>query len=115
MYKNDLILVPRIESTASEKQAIEWAIPEKVSVAFMLVDKFGYTVIAKVKVKKKYLWNRSWKTSISHAPAPAEAIGKGLEFLKSFGYTIEYDNDEFEEMISNQDHSRDEQSDGAQP
>ena len=69
------------------------------------IEKFGYTVSAKVKVEKKHWWNRSWKTFITHAPTTAEAIRKGLGFLESYGYTIEFDTDQFEERASNPDHS----------
>jgi len=71
----------------------------------MLIEKFGYTFSAKIRVEKKHWWNRSWKTFITHAPAPVEAIRKGVEFLESFGYTIEFDTDEFEDRLSNPDHS----------
>ena len=99
MYKNDFILIPRIGKDAPQRDTIEWGIPQQVSVALTLLDKFGYTVIAKVKVKKQHWWNRSWKTFITHAPTPDVAFRKGLEFLESYGYTIEYDADQFEEMI----------------
>jgi len=105
MFKKNLITIPRCDRHTPQKDAIEWEIPEQVSVAFMFVDKFGYTLASKVKVDKKHWWNRSWKTFMTHAPTPAEAIAKGLEFLESYGYTIEYDIDQFEDRIGNPDYS----------
>jgi hypothetical protein len=105
MYGKNLISVPRIGSRTARQDAIEWTIPSQVSVAFMSVDRFGYSLIAKVKVKKKHWWNRSWKNFVTHAPTPEEAVRKGLEFLESYGYTIEYDIDHFEEVIGRPDPS----------
>jgi len=105
MYNKDLTSIPQIRNQPSQKDAIEWEIPEQVSVAFMFIDKFGYTLSAKVRVEKKHWWNRSWKTFITHAPTTAEPFKKGLEFLESHGYTIEYDADLFEELVSSRDFS----------
>ena len=66
----------------------------------MFIDKFGYTLSAKVRVKKKHWWNRSWKTFIAHTPTAAEAISKGMGFLESHGYQIEYDADQLEERVN---------------
>lgn len=105
MYKNDFILIPQIRNDATQRNTIEWRIPQQVSVALTLIEKFGYTVIAKVKVKKQHWWNRSWKTFITHASTPDAAFRKGLEFLESFGYTIEYDAGQIEERIGNPEYS----------
>ena len=96
MHKK-LISIPRIRSSASQKNTIEWKIPQQVSVAFTLIDKFGYTVMVKVKVEKKHWWNRSWKTFAAHATTPDAAIKKGREFLESYGYTIDTNTIKFEE------------------
>ena len=95
MYKN-LISIPRIESRTPQKDTIEWVIPQQVSVALTLIDKFGYTIMAKVKVEKKHWWNRSWKTFTAHDTTPDTAIMKGREFLESYGYTIDPDTIQFE-------------------
>jgi len=105
MYNTKLISIPQIRNQTSQKDAIEWEIPQQVSVAFMLIEKFGYTFSAKIRVEKKHWWSRSWKTFITHAPTSREAIRKGLEFLESFGYTIEVDTDQLEERLSDPDHS----------
>ncbi len=105
MFKKNLVSVPRIGSQTPQTGAIEWEIPGQVSVAFMLVDEFGYSLIAKVRIDKKHWWNRPWKTFIAHASTPDEAVRKGLEFLESYGYTIEYDIDNFEEVIGRPDPS----------
>ncbi len=104
MYNKKLTSIPQIRNQSSKNDAIEWNIPQQVSVAFMFIEKFGYTVSTKVRVEKKHWWSRSWKTFITHAPTEAEAIRKGLEFLESYGYTIEFDTDQFEERVSNPDH-----------
>ena len=95
MNKN-LISIPQIVSHTPQKDTIEWEIPQQVSVAFTLIDKFGYTVMAKVKVEKKHWWNRSWKTFTAHADNSATAITKGREFLESYGYTIDTNTIQFE-------------------
>ncbi len=88
MNKN-LISIPRIESRTPQKDTIEWVIPQQVSVALTLIDKFGYTVMVKVKVEKKHWWNRSWKIFTAHDTTPDTAITKGREFLESYGYAID--------------------------
>jgi hypothetical protein len=98
MFKKNLVSVPRIGSQTPQTGAIEWEIPGQVSVAFMLVDEFGYSLMAKVRIDKKHWWNRPWKTFIAHAPTPDEAARKGLEFLESFGYRIDFDARQLEEM-----------------
>ena len=105
MFNKKLTTIPQIRNQTSRNDAIEWEIPQKVSVAFMLIEKFGYTFSAKIRVEKKHWWSRSWKTFITHAPATVEAIRKGLEFLESFGYAIEVDTDQLEERFSDPDHS----------
>jgi len=105
MFNRRLTLIPQSVSRTHKKDAIEWEIPEQVSVAFMFVENLGYTLASKVKVDKKHWWNRSWKAFMTHAPTPAEAIAKGMEFLESYGYTIDYDEGQFEDMISNPDSS----------
>ncbi|MCK5116582.1 MAG: hypothetical protein KAR44_08265 [Candidatus Aegiribacteria sp.] len=105
MYNKILTSIPQIRNQTSKNDAIEWEIPQQVSVALAFIDKCGYTVIAKVRIDKKHWWNRPWKTFITHAPSPAEAIKNGLEFLESYGYTIDYNTDQFEEMIGNPDNS----------
>ena len=94
-----LISIPRVASTAPNKNTIEWAIPNKVKVVFMLIERTGYTIIISVKVEKKHCWNSSYKTFTISSPNPADAIMKGLEFLEKHGYYIEHNTIAFEEEI----------------
>lgn len=103
MYKQNLISVPRTADPVSGRASIEWEIPGQVSVAFALIDKFGYTVMARVRVNKKHWWNRSWKTFATHATNPSEAVSKGQELLERYGYKLEYDIDELERVVGNPD------------
>jgi hypothetical protein len=95
----DIIPIPRVESRAPNKNTIEWEIPDKVSVCFMLVERAGYTFVAKVKVKKKYWWSFSHKTFVVCNSNPMEVIIKGLEFLEQYGYYIDDNTIEFGETI----------------
>ena len=99
MYGKDHIEVPRVEVTRKNSSALEWEIPDKISVAFAYIEKSGYTFMAKVKVKKKFWWSRSWNTFIVHAPTAEEALEKGLEHLASYGFTIECDLDEIRDSL----------------
>ncbi len=102
MY-SQLTTIPRIDDRDGKKESIEWQIPHQVSAAFMFIDKFGYSFIAKVKVKKKYWWSRSWKTFVTHDPDSAAAISKGEEFLESYGFRIDPDTARLEEKTSDYD------------
>ena len=44
MYKKKLILIPRNSDHPPQKDTMEWKIPQQVSVAFTLIDKFGYSL-----------------------------------------------------------------------
>lgn len=104
MYKEKLMKVPRVPSaTYKEKDAVEWEISDRISVAFMLVEDFGYTLMGKVRVEKKHWWNRPWKNFVVHDEVPAEAVRKGQEILGSYGYTIDYDLDELLDSIGKGD------------
>jgi len=93
------IPIPRVESRAPNKNTIEWEIPSKVKVVFMLTEKIGYTIIANVKVEKKHWWNRSFKTFTVSSANPAEAIMKGLDFVEKYGYHIDHNTIQFGEKI----------------
>ncbi|MDO8500124.1 MAG: hypothetical protein Q7S66_05760 [bacterium] len=93
--------IPRVESRALNKNTIEWKIPDKVLVSFMLVDKVGYLVLAKVRVAKKLWWNSSWKTFTKSAPDPVSPVFEALDFLKEYGYTIDHKSIKFGEKIGN--------------
>ena len=86
---NQFTTIPRIEDRSGQKESVEWQIPHQVSAAFMFIDKFGYSFIAKVKVKKKRWWNRSWETFVTHDADQTSAVRKGIEFLERHGYTID--------------------------
>lgn len=96
---NQSIPVPRVESRTPQKNTIEWEIPGKVLVTFMLIERLGYTVIVKVRVEKKHWWNRPWENFMTHAQDPTSAISKGLEFLEKHGYTIDHNSVQFGERI----------------
>lgn len=81
--------IPRIESQAPNKNTIEWQIPGKVIVSFMLVARAGYFVFMKIKVEKKYWWSRSWKVFTSKSQDPAEALMNALVILEKYGYYID--------------------------
>lgn len=95
----NLTPIPRIESRAPNKNTIEWEIPKKVLVGFMLVGGVGYFVFIKIKVLKKYWWNRSWKTFTSKSHGPAEAIMNALDILEKYGYYIDANTVQFGEKI----------------
>lgn len=97
--KKRLISIPRVTSTAPNKNTIEWAIPNKVKVSFMLIERIGYTIIISVTVEKKHWWNRPDKTFTASSPNPADPIMKGLEFLGKYGYYIDHNTIEFGEKI----------------
>ncbi|MFH2058768.1 MAG: hypothetical protein ABIJ59_07700 [Pseudomonadota bacterium] len=94
-----LISIPRTASNAPSKNTIEWEIPNKVQVTFMLIEKIGYTVIIRVKAEKKHWWNRSEKTFSHSAHDPATPLMKGLEFLEKYGYFIDHKTIEFGERM----------------
>ena len=95
----NLISIPRIESQATNKNTIEWEIPDKVLATLILVSRVGYMFLAKVKQKKKHWWNRSWETFITKAADPATVVLTGLDFLEKHGYTIDHNSIEFGEKI----------------
>jgi len=99
MNGNNLIPIPRVESRAPHKNTIEWEIPRKVMVSLMLVEKIGYTFIAKVKVKKKHWWNSSYKIFTISNPDIMEVITIGLDFLKRYGYYIDHKTIKFGEVV----------------
>ena len=103
---NQLIPVPRVESRAPQKNTIEWEIPGKVLVTFMLIERLGYTVIAKVRVEKKHWWSRPWKNFVAHATDSATAILKGTDFLEKYGYTIDHNSIQVGEKIGDPEYFR---------
>jgi hypothetical protein len=88
---NKLRSIPRVESRAPNKNTIEWEIPDQVSVGLMLIERIGFTFIAKVKVKKKHWWHSSHKTFTVSSSNPMEAVIKVSEFLEGYGYYIDSD------------------------
>jgi hypothetical protein len=103
MNENNLISIPRVKSRASNKNTIEWEIPDKVSVCLMLVEKIGYTVLVKVKVEKKHWWNSSYKRFTVSSLNPIEATIKMSNFLEQYGYYIDHNTVEFGEKIGSPD------------
>ncbi len=99
MFSKNLISVPEVMRSSPGKKAKEWEIQDRISVALTLLDEFGYTLMVKVRVRKKHWWNRPWKNFVAHAPSAAEALEKGQEFLESQGYAIECDPEEAEEVL----------------
>jgi hypothetical protein len=85
-----LITIPRVESRAPNKNTVEWEIPGKVTVGLMLIERVGYTFLAKVNVKKKHWWSSSHQTFSTSNPNVIEVIIKGLEFLEHHGYYIDH-------------------------
>lgn len=90
MNPENLISVPRVESRAPNKNTIEWEIPGKVTVGLMLIERVGYTFLAKVNVKKQHWWSSSRKTFTASNPNVMEVIMKGQEFLEQHGYHIDH-------------------------
>jgi|GEM_PF-1584059 len=82
--------IPRVASNAPNKNSIEWTITNKVKVAFMLIERIGYTMLINLKIEKKHWWNRADKTFSFSSPNPADAIMKGLDFLEKYGYYIDH-------------------------
>ena len=99
MNEKKLISIPRVESRAPNKNTIEWEIPEKVSLCLMLVERIGYTFLAKVNVKKKHWWNSSHNTFTTSSINPMEAVMKVSDFLEQHGYYIDSNTVEFGEII----------------
>lgn len=99
-----LTKVPRVESQAPNKNTIEWEIPDKVLVSYMLVGQTGYTFIIKVKQQKKHFWNKLWKTFTVIDADPGVAIMKGVEKLEKYGYTIDSDTIQFGEKVGSPDY-----------
>ena len=99
MDENNLIPIPRVESHTPHKNTVEWEIPREVMVSLMLVEKIGYTFMAKVKVEKKHWWNSSFKTFVISNPDIMEVITKGLDFLKRYGYYIDHKTIKFGEVV----------------
>lgn len=94
-----LIPIPRIQSGAPSKNTIEWEVPNKISVVLMLINKIGYTFIAKVHVEKKHWYSSSHKTYTISSANPFEAVDKIGSFLREHGYYIDPDTIEFGEKI----------------
>ena len=98
MGKN-LISIPRVQSSAPNKNTIDWEIPGKVKVGFMLVDRAGYFVFMKIRVEKKHWWNRSWKTYTAKSHDPSKAMIEALDILEANGYHIDQNTIQFGERI----------------
>jgi len=101
MKNNPPKSIPRIPSRAKHKNTLEWKIPGEVSVALMLIERIGYTFVAKVKIEKKHWWNRSYKVFTISKPNIADAIIRGDEFLRKHGYYIDSKSIEIGEKIGN--------------
>jgi hypothetical protein len=86
----NLISIPRVESRAPNKNTIEWEIPGNATVGLMLIERVGYTFLAKVEVKKQHWWSSSRKTFTASSPNVMEVIIKGLNFLEQHGYYIDH-------------------------
>ena len=95
----NLISIPRVQSSAPNKNTIEWKIPGKVKVSFMLVDRAGYFVFMKIRVEKKHWWNRSWKSYTTKSHDPSEALIEALNILKIHGFYIDQNTIRFGEAI----------------
>jgi hypothetical protein len=105
MYSKNLITVPRIAGSTPGKDVMEWQIPGKVSVALALIGGIGYTMMAKIRVEKKHWWSRAWKTMEIHAPTPSEVMQKGLELLEDYGFSLDHDLEEIEELLGDREQS----------
>src|SRR3989344_4050220 len=84
-----LVAIPRVESRAPNKNTIEWEIPGKAKVVFMLVERIGYTVIA--EVKSELFTASSWDV--------VELMGKLSDFLEKYGYCINPNSVEYGEKV----------------
>lgn len=91
--------IPRVPSKAPNKNTIEWEIQEKVSAGLMLVERIGYTFIAKVKVDKKHWWDSQHKTFVVSGGNIMELVQKVSDFLEQYGYYIDASTIEFGEVI----------------
>ncbi|WP_271766692.1 hypothetical protein [Aquimarina algiphila] len=95
-----MILIPRATSHNTQKSTYEWRIRRRVSVALTYIEAYGYTIMAKVKIKKKYFWNRSWKTfTVYDISNPEKALKKAIELLEDYGFTIDAKNLSFEDLM----------------
>ena len=52
MYRKSLASIPQATGCGPQKQSIEWEISRQVSVAFLFLEKYGYTAIAEVKQRE---------------------------------------------------------------
>ena len=94
-----LILIPKATSHKTQKSTIEWRIRRRVSVALTYIDSTGYTLMAKVKVKRKYFFGYSWKIFTAYdITSPNKALQKGIELLENYGFTIDTKNLSFEDL-----------------
>lgn len=84
-----LVSVPRVTGNAPNKNTIEWAIPNKVKVCFMLIETIGYTITINVEREKKHWWNRRAKEFVFSSSNPVVTITKGTRFLEKYGYYID--------------------------
>jgi hypothetical protein len=97
--RKELDTIPRVQSSAPNKNTIEWEIPGKVKVGFMLVDRAGYFVFTKIRVEKRHWWNRSWKTYTAKSHDPIEAVMNALDILETHGFYIDQNTIQFGEAI----------------
>jgi hypothetical protein len=103
-FMTNLIPVPRVESRAPQKNTIEWEIPDKVLITYMLIAGLGYTVIIKIKTEKKRWWNKTWRNFMVSNLDPALAFVRGVDFLNKNGFMIDPDTIQFNEKIGNPDY-----------
>jgi len=96
---SNLTSIPRVPSRAPNKNTVEWKIQNKVSISLMLVEKIGYTFCAKVRVNKEHWWNSQHKTFVVSGKNIMELIQKISNFLEQYGYYIDADTIEFDEIV----------------
>lgn len=91
MKENNLTLIPKVEPGPLSKDMIEWEIPGKISMCFMLTESAGLLFVVKVSVERKHWWNSSQKTFTTSSIDPAEAFINVSNFLEQHGYCIDID------------------------
>lgn len=97
--QSKLITIPRVPSKAPQGNTIEWEIPDKVLVSFMMISQNGYMVLIKVKRYKKHWWCGQWKNYSVREADSAVALLKALDILEKHSYYIDEKSIEFGEQI----------------
>lgn len=99
MINNELSAIPRVASSAPNKNTIEWKIPGKVEVSFLVIERIGFTFIAKIYIEKKHWWSSSEKTFMASGQDVMGVVSKISAFLNNYGYYIDPDTIKFREVI----------------